>query len=388
MKTESRLKFLRIAICAGFLAGIFASFELWFPVHRAFPRAPMFFDLPENSIVFFERLFSLLLVASLVTIIFWQRRKIFFILAAVSLILLVIFDQTRLQPWVYQYFLLLVVLALSENEDETASNQTLALVQILIAALYFWSGAQKLNYTFLHETLPLLLAPVQNIFPSVQPPFAFLGFAVALFEIFTGIGLLFRKTRAAAVYLAAAAHLVILALLIAKNYNQIVWIWNAALIALVVLSFWKSDVSIKQTFLETAKLKFSTIIVAASILLPALSFFGLWDMYLSGALYSGNTEVGVVRVNENLFGKLPPAAKGVVFQTKTGEKILPLFEWAIAEMNVPVYPESRVFKKVARVVCRSAGDKASVELIIKERPAITDGSYKLARTGCAELEKY
>ena len=346
----------------------------------------MFFATPENSVVFFERFFAGFLITSLVSIIVFQHRKIFFILASVSLALLVVFDQTRLQPWVYQYFLMLLVLGLSEPDDETASNQTLALVQILIAALYFWSGVQKLNYSFSHETLPLIFAPVQNIFPSVQPPFVFLGLAIALVEILTGIGLLFRKTRKAAVYLAAATHLVILALLIAKNYNQIVWIWNVALIALVVVSFWKSDVSIKQTFREFAHLKIAKTIVAASVLLPALSFFGLWDMYLSGALYSGNTEVGVVRINENLFGKLPLKAQGIVLQTKTGEKMLPLFEWAIAEMNVPVYPERRAFKKVAREVCRSADDKTGIELIIKERPAIMDGSYKLTRIGCAELE--
>jgi hypothetical protein len=119
-----------------------------------------------------------------------------------------------------------------------------------------------------------------------------------------------------------------------------------------------------------------------------LSFFGLWDMYLSGALYSGNVEIAVIRINAQTLEKLPPKARESVFQTKSAEeKMLPLFEWALAEMNVPVYPEKRVFRQVGAEVCKLASDKNQVELIIKERPAILDGSFKVKRITCAELEK-
>ena len=369
------------------LAGIFGSFELWFPVYRNFPRAPVLFELTENSFVFLERIFASLLIASLVSMIAFPRAKILSWAAIVLLIFLILLDQTRLQPWVYQYLLILVVFALSEwrAEGETSAYQTLAFLQILLAALYFWSGAQKLNYSFAHETLPLLLVPLQNVFPSFAPPFVLLGIAIALVEIFVGLGLLFRRTRRAAVYLAVITHLIILALLVAKDYNRIVWVWNAALIILVVVSFWKSEVSIKQSFQKNAALKIAKAIVAASVLLPALSFFGLWDMNLSGALYSGNTQIGVVRINENLLGKLPSAAQTVVFQTNSGERMLPLLEWAVAEMNVPVYPEERVFRKIAREVCRAADDKSSIELIIRRRPSILDGRFSLVRLNCSNV---
>ncbi|HEY0462100.1 MAG TPA: hypothetical protein VGC97_23400 [Pyrinomonadaceae bacterium] len=384
MKSLNRLKFLRIIVCGGFIGGILFSRELWFPLDRTFPRAPLFGEAP----LWLERLLTLVLVVALGFIAFSARRKIFFITALVAALVLISFDQTRLQPWVYQYFLLLVIMALSDwqTEDETKSNQTLALAQILIAALYFWSGVQKLNFTFSHETLPKLLAPLQNLFPATPLPFAWLGIAVALIESLIGAGLLYRKTRNLAACFAVLMHLSILGLLIAEDYNSVVWVWNAALIALVVGSFWKSDVSIKQTMQDASRLKIAKSIIAASALLPVLSFFGGWDMFLSGALYSGNVEIAVVLTDENFYGKLPPKAQQAVFQTKNGARMLPLFEWSIAELNVPVYPERRAFREIFARLCKLRESQSQPELIIKQRPAIFDGSYKIARVNCDEKE--
>ncbi len=303
--------------------------------------------------------------------------------AIASLMLLIVFDQMRLQPWIYQYFLVLVIFAL--KKDELDSDQTLGLVQILLAALYFWSGLQKLNYSFSHEVLPKLL---ESIFPEIGLPFLFIGIAIALIEILIGIGLVFRQTRKIAVFSAVITHTAILLLLIAINYNRIIWIWNIALILLVFTAFWKSEISFKQTFQSAAdrKIKFAKAVVAAIVLLPVLSFFGLWDMYLSGALYSGNTEIAVIRVDEKSLGKLPLTAQKTVFQTKKDdEKMLPLLEWSIAELNVPVYPEKRIFRQIFYKVCKLSGNSNFVELIIKNRPAIFDGSYKIDRSLCRQL---
>jgi hypothetical protein len=364
------------------LVGIFFSFELWFPFERTFPRVPVFFASP----VAVDRLLTIFLVISLAAVIFFQKLKIFSITAIALLILLILFDQTRLQPWVYQYCLLLMVFALTgENDDET-----LGLAQILIAGLYFWSGVQKMNFAFLHETLPMLLAPLQNLFSTTKLPLVWLGVAVALCESLIGIALLIRKTRNVAVCAAALMHAVILVLLIAKNYNSIVWFWNTALIFLVAGAFWRNENSLKQTFQRAVNWKdfLAKSIAAAFVLLPVLSFFGWWDMYLSGALYSGNTEIAVIRINDEVFEKLPPRARQSVIQSKAAsESFLPLFEWSIAELNVPAPPEQRISKRIAAEICNLTTDKTRVELIIKERPAILDGSYKLTRIGCIQLEK-
>lgn len=388
MKDLNRLKFLRITICLGLLVGIVCSHELWFPIFRTFPRAPFLFALPESFAAPFEWVFSSILVVSLVLIIFLHRPQIFLLLAIFSIILLSFFDQLHLQPWVYQYLLLFVVFWRHdwENADERANNQTLGLAQIIIGGLYFWSGVQKMNFTFSHELLPNLLIPLENLFPSIWLPFGFLGIAIPVTESLIGCGLFFRKTRNAAVCLAVLMHTFVLSLLIAKNYNSIVWIWNLILILAVVFAFWQTSVSFRET-IAGGKFTPVKIIVFAGVLLPILSFFGWWDMFLSGALYSGNVEIPVVRINEEAFEKLPPTAKAVVFQTKTtGEKMLPLFEWSIADTNAPVYLEQRVFRQVTLGICKLAADKNQIELIIRERPAILDGNYKVTRIGCRQIE--
>ena len=390
MKTLNCLKFLLIAVCLGLIAGIFFSLELWFPMARTFPRVPIFIGLPENTVLIVERTLTVILVISLILMTVSFCPKIFSIVAVSSLILLISFDQIRLQPWVYQYLLLLTVLALPTNDEN--SDQTLSLSQIIIAGLYFWSGVQKLNFTFLHETLPMLLTPLQNLLPSFQLPLVWLGIGIASAESLIGCGLVFRRTRKLAVWFAVAMHGFILALLIAKNYNSIVWIWNAALMLIVVIAFWKNDNSIKEavTFSKANnwKVRLAKTISLASVLLPILSFIGWWDMYLSGALYSGNVEIGVIRINDNLYKKLPPNAQKSVFRTESGgEQMLPFFEWSIAELNVPVYPELRVFKQVAGDICRLTNYKSEIEMIVKEHPEIFNGNYKVRRISCAELER-
>lgn len=309
--------------------------------------------------------------------------------AVVSLVLLSFFDCLHLQPWAYQYLLLLFVFWRHDwkNADKSATDETLALAQIIIAGLYVWSGIQKMNYNFSHDILPFLFIPVQNLFPSIQIPFALLGVAIPLTESLVGCGLFFRRTRNAAVCAAVLMHSFVLILLVAKNYNSIVWIWNFTLIFAVVFAFWQNPVSIREAVADR-KITPVKLIVFANLLLPVLNFFGLWDYFLSGAYYSGNIEIPVVRIDGEVFEKLPPPAKSVVFQTKSGEQMLPLFEWSIVDTNAPVYLEQRVFRKITLEICKLAEDKKSIELIVRTRPQILDGNYKIIRTNCAELENY
>lgn len=395
MNNPTRLKFLLIIACGGFLAGIVSSHELWFPVMRTFPRVPIFLELPEEIILFSERLLSGVLVISLLAVIFIKRRSFFLISILASLLLLISLDQNRLQPWVYQYSLMLLVFAVTKDSkaaDESDSSVAFGLLQLLIAGLYFWSGIQKMNFTFAHETFSFLLAPIENVFPAIKSFFPFLAIVAAITESLLGIVLLFRRTRNLAVVGTVVMHLIILTLLIFKNYNSIVWSWNAVLIAAVIAAFWKNDVSIRTLISENNfshwKIRAAKIIVVLSLILPILSFAGWWDLYLSGALYSGSTETAVLRVNGEILEKLPPTAKLTVFQPQNGKfTVLPFFEWAMNDLNVPVSPERRVFKHTGREICRLTGDKNGVELIIKERPAIADGNYKVTRITCAELEK-
>ncbi|MEW6731023.1 MAG: hypothetical protein AB1489_06780 [Acidobacteriota bacterium] len=67
--------------------------------------------------------------------------------------------------------------------------------------------------------------------------------------------------------------------------------------------------------------------------------------------------------------------------------MLPLHEWSMVELNVPPYPEPRIFRELIRQLCKLSATKNQVELVMKERPAIFDGSYQVTRISCVELER-
>jgi hypothetical protein len=388
---STRLTALRIVISTALLSGIALSFKLWFPTARSFPRAPLLGSLPQFIVPAVDYFLSSLLVVALVALISRKWPTASLIAAIILLVFLVLLDQHRLQPWVYQYLLLLTVLVWHVWLSRAARSTLLVLsiLQLIVAMLYVWSGVQKLNYSFSSEVLPQLLGPLQNYWPFTLIPLSLLGLGIALIEIIVGGGLLTRRFRTPCIWLALIMHAGILGLLIWQGKNSVVWAWNAALMLITIILFWRSDNSV-QSFARWQANKGSArvaqILVVVLIVMPILSFWGWWDQYLSGALYSGNTPVAVIGVDQETYEQLPEPAKRTVFKTKGGEQMLPLFEWSMTELNVPPYPELRVYKQVTREICKLAKDKNLVQLIVKERPAILDGSYNVIRLKCSQLE--
>jgi hypothetical protein len=387
----ARVSALRRVVAAAFVAGCALSHNLWLPTSRTFPRAPLGPSLPAPLFPSLEYLLGGLLVFSLAALALAGEPKKYLYATVASLALLVPSDQTRLQPWVYQYLLLLFVMALHARPegDERSAGRCLPVLQVVVAMFYFWGGVQKLNYSFCREVVPQLLAPLSNFSTLTETQTSTLGVCMASVEILVGGGLLLRRTRHLCVWVALAMHATLLVLLIAAGLNSVVWAWNAALMLAVPTLFWRSDATVRQALAGwpegSARVRAALAVVVLCAVLPALSFRGRWDMYLSGALYSGNTAVAVVRVGGLVYERLPTAAKRHVFTTSNGERMLPLFEWSMAELNVPPYPEPRVFRRVAREVCELTDDESQAELIIKGRPAVLDGSYRVSRIGCAGL---
>jgi hypothetical protein len=390
-KLYGRLFKAKIVTVIGLLLGMWISRPLWTSWSRTIPRVPFLGDLSPASMPWIEFVLSSMILVAILGVLLASHQVNRFITAILLLLVsLALLDQTRIQPWIYEYWLLLLVFVLCSRDtpDQGKDHRTIALAQLLVAALYFWSGAQKLNYTFLHETLPNLLGPVQNVL-GFRLPLTGIALGVAFAEIFTGVALHFRRTRNLAVGIAVAMHAGVLALLIARGYNQVVWAWNFILILLNVILFWNCEVFAVATFRSWRNVELRSrlahLVVFASILLPALSFVGWWDMYLSGALYSGNTEIAVINVDPPLQEKLPAMAKGSVFTTGAGETVLPLQEWSLRELNVPPYPQLRVYRQIANQICPFSSDPQQTGLIVRGRPNAWNGSYEVIRIPCITL---
>ena len=151
--------------------------------------------------------------------------------------------------------------------------------------------------------------------------------AIAAGEMMIGIGLALRKTRVVAIWSALLMHSLLLLLLIGSRRNEVIWPWNLGMIIMVLLLFRRSEASWFQVNFRKRARGLAMYLPRAVFLLcgvlPAFSFAGWWDLYLSGALYAGNAPIGVMRMDGKMRNDLAPAAQEVIFNTSQGEAILP-----------------------------------------------------------------
>lgn len=368
-------------VAAALGAGLLLAPRL-FLATRAYPRAPVLegwplLAAPADVVVLVALLLALAGVALAPRARWWAA-------AAVALaVVLALDDQSRWQPWFFQYVVMLAALALARDEGDT-----LAAWQTVLVGLYLWSGIQKLNVTFMTHLFPWLVEPVAGVLPAGVHR-ALLGgwFVVPVLEIAVAVGLLVPRLRNAAVVGAVTTHLVVLVLLgpLAHRTNAVVWPWNLAMAALAVLLFWRRRAASLSLVPRRLGMHAAAIVLVG--FLPALSFSGHWDAYLSGALYSGNIRAAALAVADPVVARLPEPARRHVARNRAGANVLDLWEWSMAELGVPSYPEDRVFRAVARDVCRLAAHPADVVLVVFGRPGALTGERAIGRRDCAALAR-
>ncbi|HLL72908.1 MAG TPA: MauE/DoxX family redox-associated membrane protein, partial [Pyrinomonadaceae bacterium] len=235
-----RITRLKIALALAFLCGFLLSPKLWLST-RAYPLAPVakFLHAPPFPLDYLA--FALLLLLLIGIVLFARPRKL--IVAFVALVVLVcLWDQTRWQPWCYQYvFMSLALACYSWRVDDGGGRESaLNACAFVVAGIYFWSGLQKVNPLFTGELFPSLVEPYARHLPaSFGAASRWVAPLVPLAEVGVGLGLLSRKFRTHAVFLALVLHLSVLVLFVPVRRNTIVWPWNAAMICFVVLLFWR-----------------------------------------------------------------------------------------------------------------------------------------------------
>jgi hypothetical protein len=366
---------------AALAAGLLLASKL-FLATRAFPRVPVLdgwplLQPPLDTIVLGA------LIAALCGVAFAPRPRWWAAAATVLALVLALEDQSRWQPWFYQYVAMLAALAVARDPGDT-----LAAWRVVLVGLYLWSGIQKLNATFMTRLFPWLVEPVVAVLPAGSREMLLGGWIVVpIVEIAVALGLLIPRLRNAAVVAAIATHVVVLGLLgpLAHGTNAVIWPWNVAMAALVTLLFWNAGgVSALDTVVPR-RIGAHAAMLALFVALPALSFAGRWDSYLSGELYSGNLKVGALSITDRVAARLSDAARRHVMSDRVGANALDLYEWSMGELSVPSYPEDRVFRAVARHVCRFADRPGDVVLVVFGRPGILTGQREISRNDCAAL---
>jgi uncharacterized membrane protein YphA (DoxX/SURF4 family) len=370
--TERRLLYLRVAIVAGAIAGMALSHKLWLSA-RFYPLTPVFPFLkpipsPYDYVLFGATLFALALSA------ITPRLIPFFATLAVVFAL---YDQSRLQPWFYESFFLLLGVAFASPNA----------CRLIVATTYFWSGVQKVNTGFIHDLFPSLLEPFLRHLPhGAQALVHPLSVVAPFLEVWIGIALLGRKFRAAAIVMAIAMHAFILIAMgpWGPNHDYVIWPWNMAMAASVVILFWKTKESARQILIGRDAFHIGALLLFG--IAPLLSFFGVWDHYLSSAMYASTENHGMIFISNKMFDRLPDGIADYVRVETPEIDSIDIGEWSADELKVPPYPGIRIYKNIARKICSYAANPSEVRLSVVSKSTIggkiTGSSYT-----CAALTK-
>lgn len=365
----SRIFWLKIAIVTAFCTGLILSPHLWMGA-RSYPTTPISSQLPALDDVVAHGLFAGLFALAAAILVSPKPQK--FIMAFLAIIgVFCALDETRWQPWVFQYSFLLAVLALFSwrSDDPDGVQRTLNTARLVVASTYIFSGLQKLNLNFIDYDFPWVVQPITKVFPLTADALHMLGAAAPFVQVAFGIGLLTKRFRRVALILAVAMHLFILAMFgpAGHDWNDVIWPWTAAMAVFDLLLFaGKAEFSLREVF-WTRGHHIRLVALALFAMLPVLSFFNLWDSYLSSALYSGNLNDGLIYLSDAGERSLPAPLKSYLTHTSPNTNVLNFQRWAYEDVNVMPYPETRVFKSIAKSVCGLMSDSSQLVLIVREQ---------------------
>lgn len=398
---DRRTTWLRATLLAATFLGLIASAPVWTNT-RTFPLLPIFSGFPILPAPWDNYLYALML-GSLVAAM-WSYRPAVITFLATSFVAYC-GDQNRGQPWLYMYWVMLLLSLFPGPSNNPACR-------LAIATVYLWGGIQKLNPRFFSVTPEWFVAPVLNWhLPATVIELLKLSVKSAPFiEIAIAVLLWFPRLRHIAFALAILTHTFALVFLgpWGHNYNWVVWPWNLAMIALVLGLFARgrlfettatvptessklkpadhakkhrpsslaaSDFAgFRRTMMDLRQTRVAMATVGLYALLPILSYSGRWDSYFSFALYSENLAAANMFCSETFRDNLPPHLKGYVQKfpqdydpQHQGPYGFAFTAWAYEEMHVPPISEPRNFVNVYRALLPYTKKPADLRMIIGPR---------------------
>jgi len=328
------------------------SSNLW-KADRLFPLSPFIEGLYESNTQLNSFLLTLLAL-SLISVIF-SKKVIFLRIALCILIIILLQDQQRWQPWIYFYLLALLPFAIDYSLRQPIS--VLICLQILIIGIYLWSGIHKFNSNFIDITFTNILTnffQIEN--EKVISVVRYSGYLAPLTEVIMAVSLTIPKLRTFGIALVILMHTFIMFYLspLGVDDNYIVYPWNIAMTLLTVLVFYKSENKFGLVTSRTTQMKLLTVALLILVgVLPLLNFTHKWDSYLSFSLYSDKVPLHYIAIENTQVDKIDDRLHEyfVNIEGLSGGEIIDINQWSVRELNVPFYPETRVFKNVCRSLC-------------------------------------
>ncbi len=374
MRLTQRLQFIKLTVMIGLLVSMAMSHHLW-AGERMFPKTTGFENyagVPAPYDYIHLVVFAVLVVFSFVS----QKKLPGFLLVLFG-VYLCVDDQNRLQPWFFNYILILFILLFYKYRVDEPNNYTTVFIslQVLVALIYIFSGIQKLNDSFVPDTFQWMISSLDTILSQRQLYLLTkFGYVVPWFEMSMGFLLLVKPLRFLVVPLVILMHIFILMTLgpLGKDYNSVIWPWNIIMIILILLLF--ANVQ-KERFFDISFLFKGLsfyIVITLMLIFPVFSLKNQYDSYLSSSLYSSNLNDCQLILSNKAYEKLPYYLRHFTI-TNEDHNVLYIKRWAVNELNVPCVPEYRIFKTVHKYVIGLTGtDENEVRFNFVEREKLVD----------------
>ncbi|MEZ4921104.1 MAG: hypothetical protein R2792_18535 [Saprospiraceae bacterium] len=312
-------EYLADRICVlGFILQALISWPLWLSHGRDFPMIPLADWLP-GSLPAAGSILLALGILLLPLLLFWKPevRRIRQSLL-VYLLVMVILDLNRMQPWLYFY-------ALIWFSGLFPSPNTL--IRWILAGVYVWGGIQKLNPYYAEDNFAWFMEAFSWTAPLGGNPA--LGYLSAVFEMGIGFMLLIPRLRPFAFYPAWAMHLLIVLVLspLGHNWNAVVLPWNLAMAALVWLAS-KSSTNPTWTRYSIAMLLWVWIA-------PILNELNWTPHAVSWNLYSNLQDERSIHIQSGLVCEpMRPIWSAYAYDRKS--KLL-VDDWSMHSLHVPAW---------------------------------------------------
>ena len=386
----------------GSLSLIGVTWPLWLP-HSAFPQVPLV-SVAARCPHSFEWGVLAVWLGSLISLIFVSQRKYrspICLIATIAALTLVAIDQHRLQPWVYQFLIVSLVLALADSDTACAAWRW------LIIGIYAWSAWSKTDYGFLREHGPFLLdglcrslgitSGVRTWPESVQFGTSAM---IPLFEFAVAIGLRWKPTRRYALVGAAMMHVSLLLALgpFGHQHQPGVLVWNVFFLiqndvlfhqgprfrwiylrnwghrrAAAIPAVAKIDVTTQRlgnppkpaSLICEMGNALAWCVVFGALFWPILEPMGFCDHWPAWAVYAAKPERVIVFISPDEFSKLPDdLQQHIDLQTSLDHwHPIRIDRWSLESVRVPIYPQDRFHVGVAMAIARDF-ELAQIRVVI------------------------
>lgn len=340
---------IRVAVL-GMIIGMAISWKVWIN-DRLYPMVPVIGPLPSPlDVVILSGL-----IVSLIAMAIPARGRWPSMVVASMVVLLVLQDQMRWQPWFYQYSLMLLPVCWMRGD----SAALLRIHRLIMVAIYLWSGLHKFGAGFRNFW--------EGFIVRDYPVLHALGAWVPVIEMTLAIMLFFKCTQRIGAVVAIGMHASLLLLLgpLGHNVNPVVWPWNVVMIVLCVLLFLIGREPVWKGKLHWA----TTLLLVPVYLFPALSHVGWWPNYLSWHLYAGRNQRVLIFVHPDAAHKVSERYRDRIMPSVSAPGYLELnfARWAEEDLLVPIVSEDRVYFSLVQGVLKEEFGKSDI-MIYRDYP--------------------